>query len=70
MKWTKSQTGEWRWSAGVPVAYVRPYNDGRGLWSWDMDTGELAIGARRLYKTASGARAACERVARRLGVVC
>lgn len=66
-----------RWQGGPRLFYATP--SGARLevafrtsepmrWTWDIGTGSVHAHAKRTYKTASGAKRACERVARRLGV--
>jgi hypothetical protein len=68
MHWISSGH-DWIVAAGRVRASV--YVDiGEHAWVWQLDTSQLQVRGLRTYKTAAGARAACERVARRLGVVC
>jgi hypothetical protein len=49
---------------------ARGYDVDQSRWSWCLAWRRTFAKGQRTYKTAAGARAACERVARRLGVVC
>lgn len=57
----------------VWVAYTSAYHASvvyTGHWRWRIYAGKFDVRGHFDHKTAAGARAACERVAGRLGVVC
>lgn len=70
MKWSESN-GAWVFGAGPVLAnaFLDRFAPSERPWAWSIITPDVQANSMRSYKTAAGARAACERVARRLGVV-
>lgn len=66
-QWQRDNGG-WRLDVKrVSMRVTGPLESGR--WTWALGLFDVHAHGVRTYKTAAGARAACERVARRLGVV-
>ena len=67
MHWTASGDA---WTSKAGRAHASAFYDSSvRAWCWSLTTTHLQTWSVQSYKTAAGARAACERVARRLGVV-
>lgn len=64
-QWQRDNGG---WRLDIKRAAMRVTSLPSGPWIWSMTLGHVGAYGARSYKTAAGARAACERVARRLGV--
>lgn len=67
-QWQRDNGG---WQLDIGRAAMRvtgPLPSGR--WAWALALAHFHAAGMRTYKNAAGARAACERVARRLGVAC
>jgi hypothetical protein len=57
------------WRRDIGRAELRVCDEPNGRCAWALAFRDVKAHGLRTYKTAAGARAACERVARRLGVV-
>lgn len=68
-QWQSNGCGGWHLNVGSVEMRVLFESQTTGRFSWWLETKLIDVSGRVTYNTAAGARAACERVARRLGVV-